>query len=303
MVRARQIDYPEEWGGSPCLPPTQGENCNTQACDKDCELSAWSAWSPCTMSCRPHYKRAVGTHQSKRSISAPTIAGGQCWRSREPERFKTEKCNNFACPPRIECIAPIDLVFVQDGSGSVGRRGFATAKRFIEKMITDSKMATTDDFAAGVRYGVVLYSRSAKVITQLDHDKTKILAALKSKMIFRGGSTNTGGGLVLAAKLFQAQHSNLRLQTMVLITDGRANNRRTAYKGATTVKDSGIRLMVIPVKRAARNRAMMCSWASYPCSQNMIFTPQWWMLTAKLKDYMAGICPTVQCKGHCPGMV
>jgi hypothetical protein len=198
----------------------------------------------------------------------------------------------------------MDVVFVQDGSGSLwypwrGKafwdRNFELSKSFMLKMVDMSKMAKVDEnenVGVGARYGAVSYAFNPKVDAQITEDKAELktkITAMKWPM----GGTMTGKALLEAKKLFQKVGSAKRIQVMVLITDGRASNRAWAAQAAKIVRDSGIRLMVVPVKNAVRVQAEMCGWASRPCKQNMIMTPSWEMLISKMKLYMTSICPTV----------
>jgi len=243
-----------------------------------------------------------------KGIATPTVGGGRCWQPKTPERWEKQSCNTFRCPKDIQCVADMDVVFVQDGSGSLwypwrGKkywdRNFELAKAFMLKMVSSSKMATVDEnenVGTGSRYGVVSYAFSPKVQTEITHDK-KILETKVKAMKWPMGGTMTGRALLEAKKLFQANGSAKRIQVMVLITDGRASNRFWAKQAAKVVRDSGIRLMVIPVKNAVRSKAEMCGWASRPCRQNMIMTPSWTMLISKMKLYLTSICPTVAVPG------
>jgi len=105
----------------------------------------------------------------------------------------------------------------------------------------------------------------------------------------------TGRALLKAKELFPlAEGSGKRMQVIMLITDGRASNRYWAYQAAYVVRNSGIRLIIIPVKGALRNKADMCAWASKPCDENMIMTPKFTMLQSKLTLYLTTMCPTVE---------
>merc|ERR1719428_2523429 len=124
------------------------------------------------------------------------------------------------------------------------------------KLIDMSKMAKLNEFEKvgdGLRYGVVLYSFSAKVVSQITHDKKALTDAVKA-MKWPMGGTMTGRALLKAKTLFPlAQGGKDRLQVIVLITDGRASNRAWAWAAAWAVRHSGIRLIVVPVKGALRN--------------------------------------------------
>jgi hypothetical protein len=199
----------------------------------------------------------------------------------------------------------MDVVLIQDGSGSLwyrwgGRskwdRNFELSKTFMMKLIEMSKMATLNDFEKvgdGLRYGVVLYSFSARVISQITHVKKDLTDKVKA-MKWPMGGTMTGRALLKAKSLFPlAQGGKDRLQVAILITDGRASNRAWAWAAAWWVRHSGIRLIVVPVKGALRNFHDMCAWASKPCADNMINTPYWTMLLTKLKLYLTTMCPTI----------
>jgi hypothetical protein len=199
----------------------------------------------------------------------------------------------------------LDVVLVQDGSGSLwyrwgGRanwpRNFELSKTFMQKLVGASKMAKEDadgKLGDGLRYGVVLYSFSAKIVSQITHDKDALIPKIKG-MTWPMGGTMTGRALLKAKTLFPlAPGGKTRLQVVMLITDGRASNRAWAWIAAKQVRDSGVRLILIPVKGALRNPADMCAWASKPCADNMVNTPRWTMLLSKLKLYLTTMCPTV----------
>jgi hypothetical protein len=224
-------------------------------------------------------------------------------------RYETQNCNTFICPKNIECVADLDVVIIQDGSGSLwypwaGKkhwdRNFELSKKFILQLIKDSRMAKVDTEgrpSGGLRYGVVLYSFTPRVTSQITHDKAKLDTAVKG-MSWPMGGTMTGRALLKAKQLFPlALGSAKRMQVIVLVTDGRASNRYWAYRAAWAVRNSGIRLIVVPVKGALRNMGDMCLWATKPCKENIIVTPRWTMLISKLKLYMTTLCPTIEVPG------
>merc|ERR1719424_446601 len=148
-----------------------------------------------------------------------------------------------------------------------------------------------------MRYGVVLYSFNPKVISQITHDKTKLTSKVTA-MKWPMGGTMTGRALLKAKELFPlAVGANKRIQVIVLVTDGRASNRYWAYQAAKAVRNSGIRLILVPVKGALRNKADMCAWATKPCSENMILTPRFPMLISKIKLYLTTMCSQIEVPG------
>merc|ERR1719486_1837197 len=199
-TRTRGVLVPDEHGGAKCPANTESDACNTQSCDADCVLSDWTAWSPCTKSCRAKYSWRPGMQTRTKSIAVPTIGAGRCWKPRTPERWEKQNCNTFPCPKNIECIADMDVVLIQDGSGSLwyrwgGRakwdRNFELSKDFMLKLVGKSKMATEDangKIGTGLRYGVVLYSFRATVISQITHEKAELIGKIKAMRWPRGGT-------------------------------------------------------------------------------------------------------------------
>jgi len=289
-----------------CLSLADSGECNMDSCDKDCVLSDWTAWGPCSKSCLGKSTWKVGTQTRTKSIKEPTVGAGFCPEPHTEMRYERQNCNTFICPKNIECVSDLDVVVVHDGSGSLwyrwaGRphwdRNFKLSIGVTEQLIERSKMAKVDANGRpsdGLRYGIVLYSFNPRVTAQITHDK-KVLKEKIKAMKWPMGGTMTGRALLKAKELFpMAEGSGKRLQVIMLVTDGRASNRYMAYQAAKVVRDAGIRLIVIPVKGAMRNQAEMCGWASMPCDENMIMTPKWPMLISKLKLYLTTMCPTVE---------
>jgi len=242
-----------------------------------------------------------------KGVKEPRKGQGKCPEPNTEERYDWTHCNDYICPNNIECVADLDVVIVQDGSGSLwypwkGKahwdRNFELSKTFISTLVHQSHLATVDSFenlVGGVRFGVVLYSFSPKVTTQISRDTAGLKKDIKA-MKWPMGGTMTGRALLKAKELFPLAPAGgkKRLQVIMLVTDGRASNRWWAYVAAYIVRHAGIRLIVIAVKGAMRNAGDMCAWSTKPCSENMILTPQWPMLISKLKLYMTTMCPTVE---------
>jgi len=169
-------------------------------------------------------------------------------------------------------------------------------RKFTQDLVENSQMAKMDDqgkVKGGLRYGVILFSWSAKTVSQITHDKDKVLTAVKD-MSWPKGATYTGRALKQAAKLFSMGGTRQRSQVIMLVTDGRATNKARALISAKKVKKMGIRIILVPVKNAIRQKAEMCKWASTPCSENMIITPSWKMLISKLRWYLTTMCPVIE---------
>jgi hypothetical protein len=105
-----------------CLAMADTGECNMDSCDKDCVLADWSPWGPCSKSCLAKSTWLPGSHSRTKKIKEPTVGAGFCPEPRTEMRYETEQCNTFMCPKNIECVADLDVVMIQDGSGSLWYR-------------------------------------------------------------------------------------------------------------------------------------------------------------------------------------
>ncbi len=126
----------------------------------------------------------------------------------------------------IVCDINVDMVFVSDQSGSVGRSNNRKALNFISSVI--------DFFTIGenmTQVGLVTYSTYARVRFDLDdfHSKSEIQATIRN-IGFPGGWTATALGLFQAGVFLNpSQQRGARSTTsgvpkiVVLLTDGKSN--------------------------------------------------------------------------------
>lgn len=90
-TRNRTITRTAANNGKLCPPLTETENCNTQPCPVNCEVSAWSAPSQCSKTC------GGGTSTRTRTVIRNSAFGGEpC-----PELISTAPCNTQPCV--IDC--------------------------------------------------------------------------------------------------------------------------------------------------------------------------------------------------------
>eukprot|EP00928_Gymnodinium_smaydae_P057480 TRINITY_DN4071_c0_g1_i1.p1 TRINITY_DN4071_c0_g1~~TRINITY_DN4071_c0_g1_i1.p1 ORF type:complete len:500 (+),score=64.59 TRINITY_DN4071_c0_g1_i1:148-1500(+) len=123
--RMRQVLVKPRYLGESCTQTTEAESCNMQACDADCVLSDWTAWSDCSKQC------GGGTSFRRKTVKSQATGSGKCWKVHDPEREQSAHCNEKPCLPRLStlrCESALDVVFLLDGSGSVGSYGWAQTK-------------------------------------------------------------------------------------------------------------------------------------------------------------------------------
>merc|ERR1719409_1771831 len=195
--RTRAITQEPTEGGRPCEETQQGRQCNTHSCDVDCVLHDWTAWAPCTKSCRAYRWSAAGVHSRKRHIRVAIKGNGKCPRPSQRARYQIGRCNNFICPRTLKCIAKLDLIISIDGSGSLWYRSWRRSlwgknfdrsrkftQTFVETATLDGYDAQDQDDAVNeakpelgtkypkhMRIGVNLFSTRTKEIVPLSGDK------------------------------------------------------------------------------------------------------------------------------------
>lgn len=92
MIRKRNVHQEAQLGGSQCPELSQARSCNTKKCPVDCEVSAFTEWSKCSVTCGMGFK--FRTRTMTRSASAD---GNNC-----PPLTETGFCNDMECP--VACL-------------------------------------------------------------------------------------------------------------------------------------------------------------------------------------------------------
>ena len=99
------------------------------------------------------------------------------------------------------CPSQLDLVFVVDGSGSVGRSNWRLVTDFLIEVIN-----RLDVGAQQVRVGMVLFSTHAQTLWGLGSrqasDRESLTAGMRD-LPYLGGRTNTPGGLEKARRVLE----------------------------------------------------------------------------------------------------
>lgn len=87
-TRSRAIDTPSKCGGAPCLCDfLEVKNCEAVSCVQECELSAWSKWSECPVTCGG----AVQTRE-RHVVTAPAGGAPDC-----APLIETKNCGMACC--------------------------------------------------------------------------------------------------------------------------------------------------------------------------------------------------------------
>jgi len=303
-TRRREILERAENGGLPNPESLQVEVCNTHACDEDCWLAEWTAWSNCSTA-------YLSGHRARfRQVSVPASGMGKCPEEWEADRREAMTCNVTTCGDNApKCAAKLDLVFVLDGSGSVGSGDFikvgAFAKSLIERMhlvgetevAADSVKMRTTQSGGLQKVGVVAFGGKASVIADLDKDRAGLEADLTAAA-WTGDvhpGTNTPAALALTRDLFERATVHVGANKVALVvTDGPPNSERETTTEVERLKAAGVRVVFITVGSGVRRRNLI-QWASWPEQENVMQATSFASLEEEdfATKVLVNICPVL----------
>jgi hypothetical protein len=96
-TRTRTVAQIEQWAGHVCASHIETDECMTQPCPSDCEYTAWSPYSSCSMSC------GAGTQTRLRDITRAAVSSGTACDNASLSQDRN--CNDGACPTDCEVSA------------------------------------------------------------------------------------------------------------------------------------------------------------------------------------------------------
>uniref|UniRef100_A0A672FSD7 Collagen alpha-1(XII) chain n=1 Tax=Salarias fasciatus TaxID=181472 RepID=A0A672FSD7_SALFA len=162
--------------------------------------------------------------------------------SREPSR-KPDPSESVKC----SASAVADVMFLVDGSWSVGRPNFKYVRSFLS--------AAAGAFQIGedrTRVGVVQYGDDASTEFRLDQHLTRpaLLRAISS-LPYKGGNSRTGNALDYLLKTALTEEAGARKgfpKALVIITDGKSEDPVEGY--ARQLRSKGVEIFVLGVQQA-----------------------------------------------------
>uniref|UniRef100_A0A665VYD1 Collagen, type XII, alpha 1a n=1 Tax=Echeneis naucrates TaxID=173247 RepID=A0A665VYD1_ECHNA len=150
-------------------------------------------------------------------------------------------------PPALEVCkgAKADLVFLIDGSWSIGDESFNKVIQFVTSMTGAFDVISPK----GMQVSMVQYSDDAKTEFKLNtyHDKGIVLSALQT-VRYRGGNTKTGIALKHVYEKVFTSDSGMRRnvpKVLVVVTDGRSQD--DVKKNAEKLQHAGYSVFVVGV--------------------------------------------------------
>uniref|UniRef100_A0A3Q3X029 VWFA domain-containing protein n=1 Tax=Mola mola TaxID=94237 RepID=A0A3Q3X029_MOLML len=152
-------------------------------------------------------------------------------------------------PPVCTQEAVADIVFMVDGSWSIGAENFEQIRRFLYTLVNSFDVGPEH-----IRIGLVQYSTTPRTEFLLNtHQNKRDILQYISRLPYMGGGTQTGQGLdfMLNEHFVEAAGSRARQnvpQIAVVITDGKSQDNVETH--AQELKGKGIVLYAIGIKDA-----------------------------------------------------
>merc|ERR1719375_2797601 len=311
--RIRKTVVPMRYGGKTCGDTKQEQQCNTQACDVDCTLSVWSAWTACSRDC------GGGTKKRVRYVTKAATGNGKCAGRWSAERLEYTQCAMNRCVTSVNhttlaCLDnKIDVVLLLDGSTSMTQKGWDAeiqlAKKFVDAF--NSPVASSVD----AQMSVILYSgprywgewrkcfgkrtkeaerKKACRVDTVTHF-TGDLDAVSKKVA--GLSWPKGGTLTsLALKTAQSELAlgrKGRRANVIVVTDGKPMSPRYTRITARGVRKTA-RLVWVPITQNAPLKDIK-KWATRRWQENVFPVGSFTDLTSQrdaiVTHMVAAICP------------
>ncbi|XP_046496485.1 collagen alpha-1(XXI) chain isoform X3 [Equus quagga] len=192
---------------------------------------------------------------------------------------------------RSSCrTAPTDLVFILDGSYSVGPENFEIVKKWLVNI--------TRNFDIGPKFiqvGVVQYSDYPVLEIPLgSHDSGENLMAAMESIHYLGGNTRTGKAIQFALDYLFAKSSRFLTKIAVVLTDGKSQDE--VKDAAEAARESKIILFAIGVG-SETEEAELRAIANKP-SSTYVFYVEDYIAISKIREVMKqklceeSVCPT-----------
>ncbi|XP_072219016.1 collagen alpha-1(XII) chain isoform X1 [Leuresthes tenuis] len=190
----------------------------------------------------------------------------------------------------VKCPASIiaDVVFLVDGSWSVGRPNFKYIRSFIS--------ATAGAFQIGkdrTRVSVVQYGDGARTEFSLKEHLTRpVLLKAIGSLPYKGGSTMTGDALNYLLKNAFSEAAGARKgfpKVLVIITDGKSEDPVETY--AKQLRSRGVEIFVLGIQQA--DEAEMKLMASTPHRNHVFSVASFDTIKTVQRELISQVCSSV----------
>ncbi|XP_052006790.1 collagen alpha-6(VI) chain isoform X2 [Xyrauchen texanus] len=201
--------------------------------------------------------------------------------------FLVTDCQKFVCTQE----AMADIVFLVDGSESIGLKNFQQIKKFLSSLVQNFEVAPDK-----VQIGLVQYTDTPRTEFFLKRyqNKEDILNNIQ-KLNYKTGGTYTGEGLEFLLKQHFVEEAGSRAQhsipqIAIVITDGNSEDEVEAH--AQELKQRGIKMYAIGIKDA--DETLLRQIASEPYDQHVYSVEDFAALQGISQSIIHEICTIVE---------
>jgi len=308
--RIRQVKRKAEHAGKLCGQESESVGCATAACDKECDLAAWSPWSSCSKAC------GGGFQERLRKVEVPSGGLGSCPATDSADRLQYMRCNPDKCKPKngalLTCAAKVDVILLLDGSGSVGTTGWETVKKAGADLVKalDPKLAQvavlmysgpkdmtaykkcTGEKAVGVPAVDLAKDCGMIWVSHLTPGSDALATGIGS-LIWQKGSTMTSQALASAEAEMVYGRADAE-QVVIAIADRLPMMPRRTGEAAASIRKRGKLIWATATSQA--DLPKFASWASRPAADNVVYMDALAELDKPetLNKIIAAACPQVE---------
>jgi len=263
-------------GGEMCNTVEEARPCNTMSCDRDCTLSPWTSWTPCSMACDG------GFQERQKHVLIPTRGFGKCPKRDSAFRYENQLCNVHKCTGDELCVAKQDLVLAIDASGSLQEAGFATIKSFVLTLLT--KYQSEYFGATAVKIGILQFGNGVILadgrtvspainVQPLTADLALVKTAVEN-LPFKKGFTNMAQAFALAEVMYTGAGRKGAQSAIMVITDGKPSFQFQTNELVEQLDDKNVqRYFLVVNENGGDDLKKMQKWASAPWETNLIHVP------------------------------
>jgi len=269
-------------GGESCDTLQETQLCNSFSCDRNCELTEWSSFSPCTQACDGGYQEHFKT------VTIPVRGEGTCPGDEDPLRHERRECNAQACIGDEECIARLDVVLVLDGSGSLTEDGFKIMQTFAVTILDKLRPKAFEKDA--VQVAVVQFGNgklednggglggvgtvSDAILGQGFSGDMEATRETITALTWQRGFTNMAQGIAKAGILLKTSLRKDASGVAIVLTDGRPSFKLSTEAAVKKLRETST-LMIVQIKSFPKeeNIELMKEYVSEPADVNYMLIP------------------------------
>jgi len=261
-------------GGMGCDSVQEERSCNTGSCDRNCKLSEWSSFSPCSMAC------GGGFTERTKKVVIPIRGQGKCPKKKSARRYEKEKCNTQKCIGDEICVAKQDLVIALDASGSLREKGYDIVRAFAVNLTQKYQPKYFGEPA--IKMGVSLFGnghlidmpgggttiQSAINLQGLTYDLEEVRKKIK-ETTWQRGFTNMAQAFTTADVILSEGGREEAQSAVLVISDGKFSFKYQTAEKAQELKDKNVMIYMAPITQGrSKYLTLLKRWASQPWRTN-----------------------------------